>query len=233
MHGSRQTTTIIRLMKDTIKIVSFDAEGTLVTTDFSYAIWFELIPGRYAKKHDLTLPVALEKVKEEYGKVGDQRLEWYDVQYWFNHFGLGQADIAMEELQPRVRYYPDTDRALDMLRGEFKLNVASGSPRPFLKHLLKDIEHNFHSIFSSVSDYKKVKRADFYEKMCSELGVDPGHVVHVGDNYQFDVLEPASVGIRAFHLSRDGQSEDKAAVRNLEEFADILRGISMTNSQRG
>ena len=26
-----------------IKVVSFDVEGTLTTTDFSYAIWFESI----------------------------------------------------------------------------------------------------------------------------------------------------------------------------------------------
>ncbi len=224
MHDGCQPITIIRLMKNSIEVVSFDVEGTLVTTDFSYAIWFELIPGRYAKKHGLLLPDALEKVKEEYSKVGDQRLEWYDVQYWFNHFGFGQADIAMEELQPRVSYYPDAGRALEMLRGEFKLTVASGSPRLFLKHLLQDTSHYFGSIFSSVSDYKKVKKADFYEKMCRELGVDPGHVVHVGDNYQFDVLEPASIGIRAFYLDREGKSADTPAVRNLEEFANILLG---------
>jgi len=212
-------------MKNNIKVVSFDVEGTLVTTDFSYAIWFELIPMRYAKKHDLAMPEALEKVKQEYAGIGDQRLEWYDVQYWFNHFGFGQADIAMEELQPRVKYYPDTCRALDMLRGKYRLSIASGSPRPFLKHLLRDINHNFHSVFSSVSDYQKVKKADFYENMCRELGVEPEQVAHVGDNYQFDVLEPSSIGIRAFYLDREDKVNKKESLDNLDEFAQILCNI--------
>jgi len=223
LHDISHPITIIWPMKDEIKIISFDVEGTLVTTDFSYAIWFELIPGRYAQKHGLTLPDAVAKVKEEYGKVGDQRLEWYDAQFWFNHFGFGQADIAMEELQPRVSYYHDTDEGLKLLGQGYKLNVASGSPRPFLKHLLRDIEHHFHSIFSSVSDYKKVKKADFYQQMCHELGVEPGQVVHVGDNYQFDVIEPASIGINAFYLDREGLVKDKATVRNLQQFAELVR----------
>jgi FMN phosphatase YigB (HAD superfamily) len=210
------------MQKDGIKIISFDVEGTLVTTDFSYAIWFELIPRRYAQKHNMQKMDAMEKVRDEYGKVGDQRLEWYDVQYWFDHFGFGKADIAMEELQPMVTVYPDAGKALDMLAHRYKLNVASGSPRPFLKHLLRDIEHQFTSVFSSVSDYQQVKKAAFYEKMCRELNVDPRQVVHVGDNYQFDVIEPASIGIRSFFLDRAGKSTDITAVHDLQEFANIF-----------
>ncbi len=210
------------MQKDDIETISFDVEGTVVTTDFSYAIWFELIPGRYAQKYNMPKMDAMEKVKEEYGKVGDQRLEWYDVQYWFDHFGFGKADIAMEELQPRVSIYPDATKALDMLAPRYKLNVASGSPRPFLKHLLRGIDHRFTSVFSSVSDYQQVKKAAFYEKMCRELNVDPRQVVHVGDNYQFDVIEPASIGIRSFFLDRAGKSTDITAVHDLQEFANII-----------
>ena len=203
-------------------MVSFDVEGTLVTTDFSYAIWFEMIPRRYAQRHGLDVEEATSRIRKEYDGVGDQRLEWYDVQYWFTRFDLGRADIAMEELQNRVNYYPDTKGVLEKLSKRYQLSVASGSPRPFLKHLLRDVEHKFSSVFSSTSDFKKVKTADFYREICGRLGVEAGQIADVGDNVQFDFLEPASVGIKAFHLDREGKSGNPAALRSLSELADLL-----------
>jgi HAD superfamily hydrolase (TIGR01549 family) len=209
-------------MKTEIKVISFDVEGTLVTTDFSYAIWFEMIPERYAARHGLDPSAAIEKVKQEYNKVGDQRLEWYDVQYWFTRFDLGRADIAMEELQFRVRYYPDTIETLENLGSQYRLSVASGSPRHFLKHLLRDIEHNFSNVFSSVSDFQNVKTADFYTIMCSQLGVEPPQVLHIGDNMQFDFTEPSKIGINAYHLDREGKTNNPNALRNLNQVIDLL-----------
>ena len=210
------------MMKNNIKVVSFDVEGTMVTTDFSYAIWFEMIPSRYAARHRLDFPQALAQVKQEYDNVGDRQLEWYDVQYWFDRFGLGIADIAMEELQHRVNYFPDTEEALSLLGKNYQLSVASGSPRHFLKHLLRDIGHHFSSVFSSTSDFKKVKTADFYISICRQLGVEPAQVVHIGDNYQFDFLEPGSIGIRAFHLDREGRSDSPKSLRNLAQLTELL-----------
>jgi HAD superfamily hydrolase (TIGR01549 family) len=205
-----------------ITVVSFDVEGTLVTTDFSYAIWFEMIPQRYAERWGLSFEEATEKVRQTYDSVGDQHIEWYDVQYWFTRFDLGDADIAMEELQPRVHYFPDTKDVLKELQGRYTLSVASGSPRPFLKHLLRDIEHHFSAIYSSTTDFQQVKTADFWAGMCRDLGVDPGQVVHIGDHRQFDFLEPASIGIKAFHLDRDRKAGDAESLKSLSELTHLL-----------
>lgn len=213
---------VMRKRDNGIAVVSFDVEGTLVTTDFSSAIWFELIPGRYSRRHGLNFEEATMKVRQAYDSIGDQRLEWYDVQYWFTRFDLGDADIAMEELQPKVQYYPDTKDVLKQLQNKYKLSVASGSPRPFLKHLLRDIEHNFSSIYSSTSDYQQVKTADFWSAMCRDLGVDPGQVIHVGDHMQFDFVEPASIGIKAFHLDRNRESGMAASLQSLNELVPLL-----------
>lgn len=207
-----------------ITVVSFDVEGTLVTTDFSSAIWFELIPGRYSKRHGLNFEDATMKVRQAYDSIGDQHLEWYDVQYWFTRFDLGNADIAMEELQPRVQCYPDTKDVLEQLQNKYVLSVASGSPRPFLKHLLRDIEHHFSAIYSSTSDFQQVKTADFWAGMCRDLGVDPGQVIHVGDHLQFDFIEPASIGIKAFHLDRNREAGTAASLQSLSELTSLLQG---------
>jgi len=215
----------MKTVDNAIKVVSFDVEGTMVTTDFSYAIWFEMIPQRYAERWGLNFAEATRKIKQQYDSLGDRQIDWYDVQYWFTRFDLGRADIAMEGLQPRVKYYPETKDVLKKLDGVYRLSVASGSPRPFLKHLLRDTESHFSSIFSSTTDFQQVKTAGFYKNMCRRLQVEPEQVVHVGDHLQFDCLEPASIGIRAYYLDREGKSGDPAAVQDLAQFAKTLNGL--------
>jgi putative hydrolase of the HAD superfamily len=188
-----------------IKIVSFDVEGTLVTTDFSYAIWFEAIPERYADRYDMPIDEARKAVMEEYQKIGDQRLEWYDIRYWFRKLDLGDAMAALESCQNRVSYYPEVIDVLKSLGEKYKLTAASGSPREFLHHLLRGIDSYLDEVFSSISDYQQLKTADFYHKLCRSLNVRPEEVVHIGDNWQFDFISAGEAGIHAFYLDRKSQ----------------------------
>jgi len=205
-----------------VKVVSFDVEGTLVTPDFSHAIWFEAIPRCYAERNGLDLERAKALVRKEYESVGDQRLEWYDVHYWFNKLCLGVPHPVMAECSSRVQYYPEVTDLLASLSGKYKLTVASGSPRDFLFYLLKDIERCFVKVFSSVSDYKQLKTPDFYREMCRVLRVRPEQVIHVGDNWQFDVSAPSEVGIRAFYLDREGKGEKPNSLSSLAELKAYL-----------
>lgn len=192
---------------DGIRVVSFDAEGTLVTTDFSYSIWYEAIPRKYAERYGVDLATARNIIEEEYRKVGDQRLEWYDVRYWFGRFGLGSPEQVLADYRHRVSYYPEVRDVLTELGQRYTLVVASGSMREFLRHLLEGIEPYFYRVFSSLSDYRRLKTPEFYKEMCTEIGVRPGQVVHVGDNREFDFVSPRKVGMHAFHLDRSGQQE--------------------------
>ena len=207
---------------DGIEVVSFDVEGTLVTPDFSYAIWFEAIPQCYAEKHSIDFIQARAVVEEEYKKVGDQRLEWYDVWYWFKRLDLGIPIPVMQGCRNKVSYYPEVMDVLESLSGKYTLSIASGSPRDFLVHLLKDIEPHFARVFSSVSDYKQLKTPEFYQDMCQVLEVHPEQVVHIGDNWQFDVQYPTEIGIHAFYLDRTGQSNNENSLTSLAQLKDLL-----------
>jgi HAD superfamily hydrolase (TIGR01549 family) len=194
-----------------IKVVSFDVEGTLVTPDFSYAVWFEAIPRRYAEKNDIDLEQARKAVEEEYRKVGDQRLEWYDVRYWFDKLGLGTPVPVMQSCERHVCYYPEVKEVLASLSEKYKIVAASGSTRDFLRHLLRDIEPYFSDIYSSITDYRELKTSKFYLKMCRAMRVAPEQVVHIGDNWQFDFVAPREIGIQAFYLDRKQQTENSVA----------------------
>jgi len=201
-----------------IKIISFDVEGTLVTPDFSHAVWFEAIPQPYGQKHGISYEKARQIVEAEYEKVGDQRLEWYDVDYWFNYFGIGSSAPILKDCEDKVCYYLEVFDVLKVLGQKFKLVVASGSPREFLRHLLKDVETYFTKVFSSISDYQQLKTKDFYLGMCQDLGVSPHQIIHVGDNWQFDFDIPQQVGILAFHLDRNSQTPGTESVNSLKQF---------------
>jgi HAD superfamily hydrolase (TIGR01549 family) len=205
-----------------VKVISFDAEGTLVTPDFSYAVWFEAIPRQYAKKNGINIEQARKAVEEEYSKVGDQRLEWYDIRYWFNRLDLGTPASVLKRCQSRVCYYPEVEGVLYSLGERYKLVVASGSTREFLKHLLQDVEPYFSGIYSSITDYKQLKTPEFYLKMCRAMQVEPEQVVHIGDNWQFDFVAPSQVGIKAFHLDRKQQTDHQKSVASLLQLQICL-----------
>ena len=205
-----------------IKIISFDVEGTLVTTDFSYAIWFEAIPKRYSAKYSIPFEQAKKEVIMEYEKIGDQKAEWYDIKYWFQTLDLGNYETAMEEHHNKVQYYPEVMDMLSSLSQKYMLTIASGSPREFLHHLLRDIKPYFHRIFSSISDYKQTKTSDFYQKMCQELEALPHQVLHIGDNWQFDFIAARETGIQAIHLDRKKESNRPGSLTDLAQISSLL-----------
>jgi HAD superfamily hydrolase (TIGR01549 family) len=204
-----------------IELISFDAEGTVVTPDFSQAIWHEAIPALYAQKEGLNLAQAKRHVAEEYGKIGDQRLEWYDIEYWFSYLGLGSSESMIQGCLDKIGYYPEVTEVLSSLASEYRLIVASGTPLELLHCILRDIKPYFVRIFSSVSHYRQLKNPDFYIRICEEMSVKPSRVIHVGDNWQFDFLNARQAGINAVYLDRSGRDHQES-LNDLSQLKQLL-----------
>jgi HAD superfamily hydrolase (TIGR01549 family) len=199
-----------------IELISFDAEGTLVTPDFSETIWHQAIPALYARKQGLDFAQAKRCIVDEYSRVGDQRLEWYDIEYWFSYLGLGPSKPVIQNCMCKISYYPEITEVLSSLASEYRLIVASGTPLELLHLLLRDIEPYFARVFSAVSHYKQLKSPDFYLRICEEMDVKPSQVIHVGDNWQFDFLNARQAGINAFYIDRSGG-------KHRESFNDLMQ----------
>lgn len=206
-----------------IKVVSFDADGTLVTPDFSQAVWYEGIPSLYARRNGISFEEAKAFIEREYRVVGDLRVEWYDIKYWLRLFGLGDCHEQMlEDYRHRVSCYPEVAQALSSLSKDYTLIVVSCSTREFLPYLLDGIEEHFARVFSSVSDYGQVKTPEFYLEVCRQMCVSPQEMAHVGDLWEQDFLAAEEAGIKAFHLDRRGERKDGRSLRSL---ADLEAGL--------
>lgn len=209
-------------------MISFDAEGTLITRRFSEIIWEEAIPRLYSEKKGIIMDEAISYVMKEYDKVGDERVEWYDIRYWFDYFGLDDHEKLLNMYKHEISYYPEVQQILGELSKDHKLIISSNSPREFLEIEIEKIERYFHHIFSAPSDFKQIKKTDFYRSICDILNIEPAEMVHVGDHRVYDFIVPGEIGIFSFYLDRKGEKHDELIVKNLEEFKVKLEKIEKT-----
>ncbi|MEM3551109.1 MAG: HAD family hydrolase [Candidatus Bathyarchaeia archaeon] len=209
-----------------IRVVSFDLEGTLVDMAFSEMVWNEGLPRLYAQKVGLDFSEAKRVVLEEYMRVGEDNVEWYDIEYWFRRFGLSNPERLLEAYKGFIRLFPETVEVLKTVSRNFQLILTTNSNILFIKVLANDIAHFFNRIFSATSDFGLLKRnPETYRRICKVMGVKPCEMAHVGDRLLDDFKSPRSLGIRSYFLNRtggDSQAPAKFTVRNLKDFANLL-----------
>ena len=209
-----------------LKIISFDMDGTLVDAEFTDWVWGHGIPALYAKKVGVTFEEAKTFVTDEYRKVGEGAIEWYDIKYWFRFFELEESwRGVMEQYTDKIKVYPDVHQILDRLRGRFPLVLTSNAGREFIDIEMKatGLRRYFNRIFSATSDFGQVKKtADFYQRICRALETKPQEMVHVGDHYDFDYLVPRSLGIHAFYLNRLGEQNAASIISDLRDLEERL-----------
>ncbi len=206
-----------------VKVISFDLDGTLFDNMFVDSVWLEEIPRLYAIEKKAAVEDAKKIVKREYDRVGKDRLEWYDIGYWIEKFGLNvEAKELLKNFENRIRTYREVPTVLMQLRQKgFRLVVVTNAAREFVELELEktNMKDFFERIFSSTSDFGMVKKTvKLYQRVCSILRVSPQEIIHVGDDPNFDFEVPRRLGILAFHLDRTGIQKGEFVIHNLEEL---------------
>ena len=214
-------------MHAVIRVVSFDLEGTLVDMAFSDKVWNEGLPRLYAWKADLAFDEAKRIVLSEYARVGEDRIEWYDIGFWFKHFGLSEdPQHLINSYKGYVRLFPETIEILEKLSQNYRLVLITNSNMLFIKTLVESIAHYFVRILSTTSEFGLLKKnPEAYRKACEVLGIKPFELAHVGDRLQDDFESPRSVGVNAFLLDRCNEFKSipsQYRVENLKEYAERL-----------
>lgn len=214
-----------------IKIISFDLDDTLIKRTFADAVWLEGLPKIYAEEKNIDFETAKQYLLKEYDEITDKRIEWYDISYWFTRFNLKHSwKKLLENYKHVVEPYPETVDVLRRLHKKYDLVIISNAKKEFIDIELEEsrLKKYFTRVFSSTSDFHKIKKiAEFYLMICDKLNIKPSEMVHIGDHKEFDYQVPKKVGIQSFYLDRDGMSNGKFVVSNLEEFEERIGKLSV------
>jgi len=212
------------------KVVSFDLDGTLTDHSFVDSVWLEGIPQLYSVKKKVTFDDAKIAVKKEYDKIGEEELQWYNLQYWIKKFDLNVSwQHLLSRFEDRIRIYPDALKIVEELaQKEIRLVIITNANTEFLEFQLAStkIGGYFEAVFSATSDFGLVKKTvDVYRRVCNILGILPHEMIHVGDDQNFDFYVPKRLGITAFHLDRKGTNRGKHVIYSLEELNKIVEKL--------
>lgn len=201
--------------------------GTLTEDRFIELVWKDGIPRLYSQMRNIPFEQAREYVFQEYDKIGEGRVEWYDIKYWFGFFGLGDGwKRLLESCRHEIKPFPEVIPVLQELSRDYTLVVTTNATNEFVDAELgaAGIKDYFANIFSSTSDFGAVKKTpEVFMKICQALNIKPQEMAHVGDHRYFDFITPQELGIRAFFLDRKGEGKEDSAIRDLSEFPRKLR----------
>ena len=209
-----------------IKTISFDLDGTLVKNTYADSVWLEGFPKLYAKEKKITIKQAKEFLYTEYEKVGKDKKEWYDIDWWFKKFKLKEDwRILLNNYRNVIEIFPETKNVIAKLSKGYELIIISNAKKEFIDIQIEETELKsyFNFIFSSLSDFGSVKKIPFvYKKICKRLGVQPNEIIHIGDNKEFDFLSPQKIGIKSYYLNRDKTEKGNHVLYTLTDIERIV-----------
>ncbi len=213
-------------LKNNLKIVSFDVDGTLVDLEYNDLIWFKEIPELVAQEKGISFIESLELVKEEYNKLGEHNLNWYDIKYWITYFDLPVSHTQiLEKYEPQVKIFPEVIPVLKDLQRDFTLIIITAMPREFLIPKMKKLREYFKFAFSAISDFKNLKNSEIYSKVSKILKVHPEEILHIGDHWEFDYLAARQAGFYSLYLDRSNTKKGENIINSLEEARGIIEEI--------
>ena len=205
-----------------IKFISFDLDGTVTHNIYPDLVWLEGLPKIYAKEKKISLNDAKKILMEEYDKIGDNKVEWYDIEYWFNRFNLKYKwKKLLDDYKNKINLYPEVEQVIINLSKKVDLIISSNAKKEFIDIQLKKtkLKKYFSYVFSSTSDFHRVKKVtEFYKMVCDYLKIEPYEIIHVGDHIVFDYKIPLKIGIKSFLIDRKKIQKGDYIVYDLKEF---------------
>jgi len=116
--------------------------------------------------------------------------------------------------------YGEVESVLTVLKEEgYELILSSNAATEFIEFQIEPIKRFFSHVFSATSDFGEVKKTNgFFARVCEILDVKPQAVVHTGDHWVFDFVNPRKIGITAYYLDRARKRNVTDEVKKDDEF---------------
>ncbi len=179
------------------KTVSVDLCGTLADCSPYDSLWYELMPRLYAERHKVSIDHAKVILAKEYRAVGPQRLEWYRPSYWIKKFSISE-DAYIDAVKREVKI--ELPREVYMAGKRHRLILSTNVAMEVLS-LTVDLSP-FKAVYSSVDIGRPRKDSAFWQAVINNEAKIRWPFVHLGDDYVYDYLYPASLGIASRLASR-------------------------------
>jgi 5'-nucleotidase len=204
-----------------IDTVLLDMDGTLLDLRFDNCFWLEILPERYAQRHELSLEAARATLAPLFvAKQGT--LDWYCIDFWSRELSL---DIAMlkREACAEVRFLPGAERFLQILHQHGRDPVlVTNAHRGVLdiKAAQTGLARYFRRIVSSHDFGAPKEQPQFWSQLQAQLGFDPQRCLFVDDS--LPVLEAARThGIgQIFAITRPDSTQHP---RQIADFPSVER----------
>lgn len=206
-----------------VGVISFDVDGTLVDQKFNDLIWENDIPALVAEREGWDFEKAKDFCLSEYKKLGDKDLRWYDVEYWLEKFNIPIPAIdILKKREESIVVYPDVFPVLQKLKKQgFKIIVVTCMPRIFLKEKIQKFDSHFDKVFSTISDFKKVKSPQVYLHVSRIIETSPSDILHIGDHQTLDYEFSLSAGYNSLLIEREKKTKE-FSISNLEDIFNFL-----------
>lgn len=199
-----------------------------------YGIDKELLKGRYAE----LLKQAEERAFLDGRSSTDYRLERFCNLLQF--FGIRDDILANdlvriygEELEKRMKLFPEVLPVLDALQKSYDLYVVTEGPVDAQRRTIQilGLEGYFKGIFISGGVRKAKSSGELFNHAILESGHFPQEAMLIGDSYQRDVVGGMKAGLRVIWLNRENKPAGEGPkpsieIRDFTELQSVLRMLA-------
>ncbi len=210
-------------MSKKIRVISFDVDGTLVDQRFNEIIWENDIPALVAERKGWNFTKAKDFCFSEYEKLGDKDMRWYDIEYWLERFNISTSAIDIfKKREESIIVYPDVFPVLEELKRKgLRIIIITCMPRIFLKEKIRKFDSHFEKVFSTISDFNKVKSPEIYLHVSEIIETSPSTILHIGDHHTLDYEFSIEAGYHSLLIEREKKTKE-FSISNLKEIFDSL-----------
>jgi HAD superfamily hydrolase (TIGR01509 family) len=214
---------------EAIDTVLLDMDGTLLDLRFDNYFWLDLVPERYAAKHDLTLEEARAVLAPMFsGKQGS--LDWYCTDFWSRALSLDIAGMK-HEVREHVRFLPGAEDFLRALREKgVRIALVTNAHRDSLKVKAAQtgLLNYFDVVFSSHSFGVPKEHPDFWHQLEAALLFDPARTLFVDDSHSVLTAAQKHGIAHIFAISKPDSTQDR---RDVTQFPSV-EAVSHLLSER-